>query len=126
MALVCRKTCGETRFFCNDAHACAAVFTCFWRMYSNPERVIGRPWALTNSSRALFAPLAEHTYAGRRVEVQGLEREADQLRHPQPRGKTQMEHCSVTDAVAPLQIWHIQEALHLLDCEIMHQPGLGF
>src|SRR3989442_10180574 len=37
-----------------------------------------------------------------------------------------MEHRPVTDAVAPLQIRHIQEALHLLDREIMHQPGLGF
>jgi hypothetical protein len=56
MALVCRKTCGETRFFCNDAHACAAVFTCFWRIYLKPERVIGRPRALTNSAHAGVSP----------------------------------------------------------------------
>jgi hypothetical protein len=41
---------------CNDAHACAAVVTCFWRISSHPERVSGRPWALTKSSRAGVVP----------------------------------------------------------------------
>src|SRR6516165_12821792 len=51
MALVWRKTCGETRLCCNDVQVCAAVWTCLCRIYSNPERVIGKPRALTKSSR---------------------------------------------------------------------------
>ena len=36
-----------------------------------------------------------------------------------------MEHGPIADAVAPLQIRHIQQALHLLDREIMHKAGIG-
>ena len=51
-AQVCRSTCGDMRFADSDGHRTAAARTCLCRMYSNPDRVIGSPRALRNSSGA--------------------------------------------------------------------------
>jgi hypothetical protein len=49
-AQVCLNTCGNIRFVESDGHRTAAACACFSRMYSNPDRVIGSPRALRNSS----------------------------------------------------------------------------
>ncbi len=56
-AQVCRRTCGEMRFFDRDGQLTAAVRACLQRMYSKPERVIGSPRALKNSSGTVAVPL---------------------------------------------------------------------
>ena len=50
IAQPCRNQCGETRFDDRAGQRFAAVWTCLRRMYSKPERVIGSPRALRNSS----------------------------------------------------------------------------
>src|SRR5439155_20215207 len=39
-AQVCLRTCGDTRFVDKEGQILVAVSTCFFRMYSNPERVM--------------------------------------------------------------------------------------
>ena len=59
-AQVCRSTWGEMCFFDRDGQLTAAVRTCLQRMYSKPERVIGSPRALKNSSGTEAEPLIDN------------------------------------------------------------------
>ena len=57
IAQLWRNQCGETRFDNRTGQCFAAVPTCFRRMYSKPERVIGSSRAFRNSSGAKTVPL---------------------------------------------------------------------
>src|SRR5208283_5574604 len=56
-AQVCRSTCGEMCFVDRDGQRVAAARVCLRRMYSKPERVMGSPRALKNSSGTEAMPL---------------------------------------------------------------------
>ena len=56
-AQVWRSTCGEMRFVDKEGQHLAAARVCLCRMYSKPERVIGSPRALKNSSGTEVVPL---------------------------------------------------------------------
>ena len=56
-AQVWRNTCGEIRLPAKDGQHLVAVRVCLPKMYSKPERVIGSPRALKNSSGTVVVPL---------------------------------------------------------------------
>jgi hypothetical protein len=57
-AQVCHSTCGEMHFDEREEQRFEAVLACLRRMYSKPERVMGWPRALRNSSGASAGPLS--------------------------------------------------------------------
>src|SRR5580698_6767071 len=58
-AQVCLRTCGETRLDESVGQHCSAEWTCFWRMYSKPARVIASLRALRNNSGTWTLPRTE-------------------------------------------------------------------
>ena len=85
-AQVCRSTCGEMRFFDRDGQLTAPVRACLPRMYSKPERVIGSPRALQNSSGTEAVPLtANHA---RSADAVSFHKGKQRCRRPLPWTRT--------------------------------------